>query len=230
MNKFISYLISKFKKVDFIISSEISFLYLLNFLIINLIKYMRGILIFRQFNKRILLGKNVVVLAKYKFTFKGKNIHIDRDCYIDALSLNGIILGDNVSLQKKVMIECTGSLSNIGIGLIIGNNTGIGSNSFLGCAGGIEIGNDTIIGNYVTFHSENHNFGEKDIPIRLQGVSRKGIKIGNNCWIGAKVTILDGTVLGNGCIVAAGAVLNGKNYPSNSIIAGIPARIVKNRF
>lgn len=98
----------------------------------------------------------------------------------------------------------------------------------MGCAGGIEIGDDTIIGNYVSFHSENHNFQVRDIPIRLQGVNRKGIKIGQNCWIGAKATILDGTQIGNGCVIAAGAVVSGI-FPDNVVIGGVPARIIKNR-
>lgn len=63
----------------------------------------------------------------------------------------------------------------------------------------------------------------------MQGVCRKGIKIGKGCWIGAKATILDGTVLGDGCIVAAGAVVNG-NFPPMSILGGVPAKIIKLRI
>lgn len=88
---------------------------------------------------------------------------------------------------------------------------------------------DTIIGNYVSFHPENHNYKDFNVPIRLQGVSGKGIKVGNNCWIGAKATFLDGSEIGNGCIVAAGTVVNGK-FPDNVIIGGIPAKILKNRI
>lgn len=78
-------------------------------------------------------------------------------------------------------------------------------------------------------HSENHNYKNVEIPIRLQGINRKGIKIGDDCWIGAKVTILDGTVLGNGCVVAAGAVVRGI-IPPYSIIGGVPAKIIKSRL
>lgn len=53
-----------------------------------------------------------------------------------------------------------------------------------------------------------------------------GVKIGNDCWIGAKATILDGTVIGDHCIVAAGAVVKGV-FPDNVIIGGVPARIIK---
>lgn len=52
------------------------------------------------------------------------------------------------------------------------------------------------------------------------------MRIGNNCWIGAKTTILDGTIIGNHCVVAAGAVVKGI-FPDNVIIGGVPARIIK---
>lgn len=223
-------LINKFKKDSFLIDKEVPESYLFNVIVTNIFKYLRGSLKFFKPQYRILVGRNTVLRAKENFKFLGKNIHIDRDCYIDAVSKNGIQFGNNVSIQKRVMIECTGSIKHLGKGLILGNNVGIGSNSFLGCSGGIEIGDDTIFGNYVSVHSENHNYSNMATPIRLQGVNHRGIKIGKNCWIGAKVTILDGTILGDGCIVAAGAVLNGKIYEKNSIIGGVPAKVLKNRI
>jgi acetyltransferase-like isoleucine patch superfamily enzyme len=59
-------------------------------------------------------------------------------------------------------------------------------------------------------------------------VSHKGIKIGNNCWIGAGAVFLDGAVVGNGCVVGANAVVT-KKFPDNSIIIGIPAKLYKRR-
>ena len=82
------------------------------------------------------------------------------------------------------------------------------------------------MGSYVSFHSENHIFGDSTKLIREQGVTSKGIKIGNNIWVGAKVTFLDGCSVGNNSVVAAGAVVNGI-YPENSIIGGVPAKVLK---
>lgn len=226
-NQLLSQVISFVKKEPFELDKNISSGYLIYFLYTKFINFLRGVIRFRSF-KIIFLSHNTRILAIHLISY-GKNISISEDCHIDALSKNGIIIGDNVTIQKRTIIECTGSLRHLGKGLILGDNVGIGSNSFLGCAGGIEIGDDTIIGNYVSFHSENHNFDRGDIPIRLQGVNHKGIKIGKNCWIGAKVTILDGTIVGDGCVIAAGAVLN-KEYPENSIIGGVPAKVLKSRF
>jgi acetyltransferase-like isoleucine patch superfamily enzyme len=82
------------------------------------------------------------------------------------------------------------------------------------------------MGSYVSFHSENHNFSDTTKLIREQGVTSKGIKIGNNVWVGAKVSFLDGSTVGNHCVVAAGAVVNGA-FPDYSVIGGVPAKILK---
>ena len=77
-----------------------------------------------------------------------------------------------------------------------------------------------------TFHSENHNFQDTSKLIREQGVTSKGIILGNNIWVGAKVTFLDGSKIGNNSVVAAGAVVNGE-FPANVVIGGVPAKILK---
>ena len=94
--------------------------------------------------------------------------------------------------------------------------------------GKVEIGDDTIFGPGVSIHAENHNFKDLDRTIRLQGATRKGIKIGKNCWIGSKVIILDGVNIGDNVIIGAGAVVT-KDIPDYAIAAGVPAKIIKMR-
>lgn len=178
------------------------------------------------FNKnKIMISKNVKIKNK-KYLKTLTLLNIAHDVYIDALSEDGIQFGHHVSIGCFTRIECTGSLSFLGKGFKCGNNCGFGTNCFYGAAGGIELGNDVIVGNFVSMHSENHNYTDLTKPIRLQGTNHKGIKIGNNCWIGAKATILDGTVIGNGVVVAAGAVVTGI-FPDNVVIGGVPAKILK---
>lgn len=148
--------------------------------------------------------------------------------FLSALGNEGITLGDNVGLGAFSRVIVSTSLNQIGTYIRIGNNVGIGEYAYLGGAGGLEIGDDCIVGQYFSCHPENHNYEDIDTPIRLQGVNRKGIIIGKNCWIGSKVTILDGVNIGDGCILAAGSVVT-KSFPANSIIGGVPAKILKSR-
>jgi len=213
------------KKGNFHIDKSISVGYLLSFSFEKLFDLIRGFFITKKLF--VFIGKNSKIKARKQFKFK-KTLVISNNVFIDALSVNGVTLGSNCSIGKYTCIECTGSLQNLGKGITVGDNCGLGTHSYYGCSGGIEIGNDVIVGNYVSVHSENHNFSNRDIPIRLQGVNRKGIKIGNNCWIGAKATILDGSTIGNGCVIAAGAVVRGR-FPANVVIGGVPAKILKDR-
>ena len=102
----------------------------------------------------------------------------------------------------------------------------ISENCFIQVRGPLKIGNDVIFGPNCTVITENHQFDDLDIPIRLQGSKRQGVVIGDNVWIGAGCTILDGVKVGNGAIIAAGAVVN-SDVPENSIYGGIPAKLLK---
>ncbi|NBA87086.1 hypothetical protein GVN16_15045 [Emticicia sp. CRIBPO] len=220
------YYLYRGEKKDF--EGDLNARYFGGFILRNGISFARGFLTFRKSKLLIGIGRNVTVRCASKFQFSG-NAVIHDGCYVDAYSENGIVLGKNVSIGKNSHVECSGSIHHKGVGLIIGDNVGIGSFSLLGCAGGISIGNDTIMGNFVSLHSENHNYADLNVPIRLQGVSHQGIKIGENCWIGSKVTILDGANIESGCIIAAGAVVVAGTYKENSIYGGVPAKLIKSR-
>ncbi|MFA6290966.1 MAG: acyltransferase [Victivallales bacterium] len=218
-------LMSRIKNSDFELDKRIPASYLFGFFLAKSIALARGTLLFHR-RIRAFVSPGTKLKCKKMIRF-GNNLCIDRGCYIDALSEEGITFGRNVSIGKSTHIECTGSLRNLGKGLHVGDNVGLGSCGFFGCAGGISIGDDTLFGNYVSLHAENHNYKDSRLPIRQQGVNRKGIKVGSNCWIGAKATILDGADIGNGSIVAAGAVVLCGTYPPDTILAGVPAKPVK---
>jgi acetyltransferase-like isoleucine patch superfamily enzyme len=175
----------------------------------------------------IFCGRGAVIQHGYQLKV-GRNLILEEGVHIDALSHEGIILGDNVTIAKYSILACTGVIANKGIGIYIGNNSAIGAHSFLGGQGGIKIGSDVIIGPYVKIFSENHNYDLQDIVIRMQGESRKGITIADNCWVGAGAIILDGVAISNGCIIAAGSVVT-DSVPENSVVAGVPAKVIKSR-
>lgn len=156
----------------------------------------------------------------------GKWVKLEDYVYLNALGKGEIKLGNNVSIGAYSRLIIATSFDHIGSHIHIGDQVGIGEFAYLGGAGGLEIGDQCIVGQYFSCHPENHNYTDKKIPIRLQGTSRKGIKIGQNCWIGSKVTILDGVEIGDNCVIAAGAVVT-KSMPPNSIIGGVPAKVIK---
>lgn len=207
---------------NYIIDPEIPSGLFINTLSKRLIMMFRGYFFLYQ---KVFLGKNCKISNKPNIVFR-KNVTIEENVIIDGFAKNKLIFGNNVKIGAFSLITCTSHLSKYGTGLIIGNNSAFGRFTEFGAAGGIEIGNDVIAGSYISFHSENHIFSDSTKLIREQGVTSKGLIIGNNVWIGAKVTFLDGSKIGNNCVVAAGAVVSGA-FPDNVVIGGIPAKILK---
>ncbi len=109
-----------------------------------------------------------------------------------------------------------------------GKNITVGKNVFINACckfqdqGGIEIGNGVLIGHNVTLATLNHD----ERPEFRQNIYPKPIKIGNNVWIGSNATILQGVTVGDGAIIGANAVVT-KDVPQNTIVAGIPAKILR---
>lgn len=217
-------------KTDFELDSRISMWYIVRTCWIYGWMMVRGILRsigYKDISSSVFIGKAVKLYEK-RYLKIGKKVKLRDGVKIDALSTDGVKIGDYCILGKNTAIECTGSLSAIGKGVEIGNCTTFGGDCFFGAAGGIKIGNDVVAGQYIRFHSENHNYERLDIPIREQGVTHEGIEVGDNCWIGSGVVFLDGARVGNGCVIAANAVVT-KQFPDNVIIGGIPAKIIKKR-
>lgn len=175
----------------------------------------------------LFVGRRVRIRCGNKIMF-APGVKIKEGTYIDGLSTGGVRIGRGSQLGRDNRIECTGSLSHVGKGVAIGERTSFGSDCYFGAAGGITIGSDVIAGQYVRFHSENHNYHDRNQLIKDQGTTHRGIHVGNNCWIGAGAVFLDGAWVGDGCVVAANAVVT-KAFRDNQIIAGIPARVIAER-
>ncbi len=175
----------------------------------------------------VFVGRNVRVRHAYRLS-TGKNLILDDNVSINALSANGIHFGDHVSIARDSILFCTGVIAQQGTGITIGHRTGIGARAFIGGQGGVTIGNDVITGPNIQIFSENHNFDNTSVIIKDQGVSKQPTVIGNNCWLGGGITILAGVTIGDGCVIAANSVVT-KSVPANSVVAGVPAKVIKTR-
>ena len=196
----------------------------------RMFQVVRGFLI-KPFLKKshgvVFKGKNVKIHHLNKMSC-GKNLIIEDNVYINALSKLGVDLGSNVTIQRDSILICTGVIRNLGKGIKIGNNVGLNARVYLGGQGGIDIGENVIVGPDVKIFSENHKYKKTDVLIKEQGETRIGVKIGSDCWIGSGSIILDGVNLAEGCVVAAGSVVT-KSFGAFSVIGGIPAKVIKIR-
>lgn len=219
-----SFAVRKIKNRDVKLDASITNFYIFMLSLRYIFSFIRGVI---KFRKIISVGSSVSILASENIRCKS-GVTFGNNIIIDGLGGEGIQIGQGSSIGSFSLIKVSGTLTNLGRGIRIGSNVGVGDFSHIGGAGGVNIGDDTIIGAYFSVHPENHVFENAHTLIRQQGVTRQGIEVGNNCWIGAKVTLLDGCVIGSGCVVAAGAVVRGV-FPNNVVIGGVPARILKKR-
>lgn len=130
-------------------------------------------------------------------------------------------VGDNVSIHSGVYLFHPENLS-------IGDHVSIHPMCYLEASGGLTIGNNVSIAHGATIMTESHRYDSLDIPIKDQGLLFKETIIESDVWIGAKATILYGTTIGSGSIVAAGAVVT-KNVPRLAIVGGVPAKVIRLR-
>jgi acetyltransferase-like isoleucine patch superfamily enzyme len=175
----------------------------------------------------VFLGRDVELRNRHLIQV-GRGVTIGRGTVIDGLSRRGVIVGDRVAIGAYTIIEGTGVVTDLGEGCTIGSGSALGPFSFIGAAGGVSIGENCLMGNRVSFHSENHRFDDLDLPIHEQGVTRTGIAVGDGCWVGANVTFLDGAVVGAGAVIGAGSVVRGE-IPAHVVAAGVPAKTIRPR-
>ncbi|MFN7541014.1 MAG: acyltransferase [Bacteroidota bacterium] len=176
----------------------------------------------------VLVGKQVSI--RYAgYLEAGKQLIIEDYAEINARSTQKIILGNRVTIGKYAIIR-PGNLygGEPGEGLRVGDHSNIGPYCYIGCSGFISIGNNVMISPRVSIYAENHVFDSLDATIKSQGVKRESVVIEDDCWIAANSILLAGVTIGKGSVVAAGSVVT-QDVPPFSVVAGVPARIIKNR-
>ena len=159
-----------------------------------------------------LIEKKPTCLQKTFITGLGE-VEIGGNCSL-GFRLGGYHRGGCIELQARTKDSK----------IKIGNNVATNNNIMFCAANYIEIGDDTLIGQYVTIMDhEAHGIA----PDKRREVGEIGqVIVGKNVWIGNNVSILKNSEIGDNSIIATGAVVSGK-FPSNVIIGGVPAKIIK---
>ena len=181
--------------------------------------------LFKRHGVSAFFDGNFKIRQKYINSFISKNTMIRYD------SLDKIQIGKGVLVCEYTLLAARGAeYSTQNSFLSIGDNTFIGEfNNIRATGGEIIIGNNCNISQHCTLVSSNHSLA-KGINISEQkwDETKVGIYIGDDVWIGANSVILPGVTIGDGAVIGAGSIVT-KNVPSNAIVAGNPARIIKMR-
>ena len=180
-----------------------------------------GTLIRRFFYKTIFaeMGKNVYIQAGSEFVGAhaieiGDDVKILRDVRLNVKPANSLLrLGNQVCLDRGVDINVAGEDCLIDIG----DECYLGPYVCMGGPGHVKIGKQCLIASQTGIYANNH---------RDYGLSREGITIEDNCWLGPGVKVLDGVTIGYGSVVGAGAVVT-KDIPPSSVAVGVPAKRIK---
>ena len=152
------------------------------------------------------------------YQHRGKHSVIHRSVRMDTPPYRQFWLGD------YSVVESFACINNAVGDVFIGDHTRIGLHNTI--IGPVTIGSHVNLAQGITVTALNHNFEDTNRRIDEQGVSTTPVIIGDDVWIGANAVILPGVHIGNHCVVAAGAVVT-KDVPAHSLVAGVPAKIIK---
>lgn len=177
-------------------------------------------LLFRHVGRGLVLGRSITIRHAREISL-GEHVAIDDYSLIDGRA--GLDLGDEVIVNRNCVLKAkTGPIR-------LGARTTVGLNSEIVSLAGVDIGADVLIagGCYISAGGYNTDAGEA--TMLEQGSYTSGpITIGNDVWIGTGAIILDGVTIGSHAVVGAGAVVT-KDVPERTIVAGVPAKAIRER-
>jgi len=181
--------------------------------------------LFRRMGRGVILGKGLTIRHPSKISI-GDRAAIDDYCALDARGDENaaITIGDGVIISRNTILRTKNGTISLGAGCNIGSNCHLSSISSL------RVGENLLMASFCFVTAGgHHSFDRTDVPISAQGmVSRGGVSIGRDVWIGAHVTILDGVRIGDNAIIGACSMVN-RDIPPYAIAYGIPAKAVRDR-
>ncbi|MBE7191074.1 MAG: acyltransferase [Gordonia polyisoprenivorans] len=173
------------------------------------------------------VGRRVQLRNRGHLTI-GANVAIGDDVDIDALSRDGVRLGDACTIDKFAIIRGSGGPRRLGRGVELSERCAVGVANFIHGGGGVFIGRDTLLGPGVQIFSEHHVMSDRDTAIIEQTEFEAPVHIDQDVFIGAGSVILGPVRIGRGAIISAGAVVTSDVEPF-SVVAGAPARKIRDR-
>jgi acetyltransferase-like isoleucine patch superfamily enzyme len=139
-----------------------------------------------------------------------------------------LCLADGVSIYAQTRLVLGDVAADESVGLRIGARTIVNVGCYLSGEGGLQIGEDVLIGPHAKLLSAGHAIDEGDAIIARNRITRARIVVEDGAWIGAGAIVLEGVTIGRGAVVAAGALVR-QDVPAGMVAAGMPARLIRHR-
>lgn len=193
----------------------------LAFLVSSMCQLLRGLM---RGYWLVFIGKGVTIRARHKVRI-GRFTRIEDYVEIDGFGELGIDIGTHCKVGKFSILRVPPVPYRKGAGIHIADHTTFAEYCFIGGAAPVEIGRGNAFGQYNSIHPENHLPKTRASDTETCCV---GIRIGDDNWFGAKVTLLDGSSIKSKSIFAAGTVVRGV-FPDMVMAAGVPGKI-KRKF
>ncbi len=179
--------------------------------------------LFGNLGRNVIFGRNVTIRHPSKIRI-GAGTVIDDGAVLDAKGERngGIAIGAGVYIGRNTIVYCKGGA------ITLGDRVNLAANCQVFSSHALTIGDGTVVGAFSYFLSG----GEYDLHSATPFADQSGMKtqgplaIGANCWLGARVTVLDAANVGEHCVIGAGAVVT-KPIPSDSLAVGVPARVIR---
>jgi len=160
--------------------------------------------------------------------FFGQDIRLGRGCYVHPGARLRIVGGGRIVLGEGCWVGEGAMLLTYGGDIVVGKRTSFNPYCVVYGHGGLRIGDDVRIAAQTVIIPANHGFDDPHVPIGRQPLTKRGIAIENDVWLGAGVQVLDGVTVATGCVVAAGAVVTRSTEPMG-VYAGVPTRLLRKR-
>lgn len=155
----------------------------------------------------------------------GRGSYLDEGVYIHACP-SGVEIGSNTLVMHGAVLHVYNFRSLPHAWIRIGNDSLVGEYSVIRGQGGVTIGDRVYTSPMTQIIAVNHVFTDPNRPFIEQGITAKGIVIEDDVWLGSGCVVTDGVRIGKGSVIAAGSVVTG-DVPAHTVVAGIPARVIK---
>jgi acetyltransferase-like isoleucine patch superfamily enzyme len=173
--------------------------------------------------RNVVFGQGVVLRHPHKIHL-GDDVVVDDLVVLDAkgTSNRGIRLGAGVFLGRGTILSCKDG------DITLGDHVNIGFNSEIFSGSDVTVGRYGLFAAYTYLVGGGHEFERADVPVVEQERRSRGIRLGDNVWLGAGAKVMDGVSIEGGVVVGAGAVVT-QDLPANAVAVGVPARVVRTR-